>query len=104
MLEHPSTNGGTGHTNVEVHAEQRALMHYAALHPGGTGARHTPLRHESPRRYGLHRAELTKIHDLVETATSEALSHDRESPEWVAHRIADATERALFAVGVELLP
>lgn len=104
MLEHPSTNGGTVHTNERVHTDQKALIHWAETHPCSSDARHVINRHAPAHRYGLHRGELEKIRSLVHDATQEALTHETASPEWVADRVTMATERALFAVGVELLP
>lgn len=101
MLEHHSTQGGTGHTNEQVHANQRALVHFATLHPGSSGVHHIPPRHVANRRYGLHAREMAEIRKRVRDATCEALSYEGQSAEWVAERVALATERAIFAVGVE---
>lgn len=106
MQEHPSTNGNAGHTNEQVHAEQRALVHYAVLHPGDHDARYRP-QHTTvhDRRYALNGRAMQAIREQVQLEVySELDAHAGLTIEHIAHFAAMAAEHAIQHIGVERTP
>jgi hypothetical protein len=90
-----------GGSNRRVHDSQVALLRYEATHPRDPENNAHALVAPSGRRYCLGRDALRSFRERMNVITLEALSHNAQSPEWVAKRIAEAAERAIVAIGVE---
>jgi hypothetical protein len=101
-VAHTTSSGDA--SNRKVHEAQVAALRWEATHPRDSEAAAYHLTRQRGRGFLIGRAAATEFRACLHGATLEALTHDAQSPEWVAARIVEAAERILCRIGVERMP
>jgi hypothetical protein len=88
--------------NKAVHEAQRALVHYAEIHPANSEGKPHALDVRSGRRYMLNSLTMSAICGRVELdVVAELQRHAHMTIEEIAHYAALACEHAIQVAGVE---